>query len=113
MYKKASLELSMLGDSWVLDLHKAKQLLDPSSIWSLRSEGWGNRAGHAAVLEPISKGHDSNTSAIQKMAFNVVPLKIIVMEVTTGVTNENDLRLEKDKCPKRLKEETEAHRNRI
>ena len=65
------------------------------------------------TAEPISKGHDSNTSAIQKMAFNVVPLKILAMEVTTGVTNENDLRLEKDKCPKRLKEETEAHRNRI
>ena len=109
----------MLGECWVLDLNKAKQLHEPSSIWTLQSKSWSKRACHAAVLEPISRrlwltnGIHLHSSAIQKMTVNVVPLKILAMEIVVGVCGEDDPRLGQDKCPKRLKEEIEAHRNGI
>ena len=106
-----------LGDCWVLDLNKAKQLQDPSSIWSLQSKTGDTRAFHASVLEPTSLrlwligGDEIRHNPISKITINVAPLKILAMESVISGLKENDPRLGAEKCPKTLRDEIEKYRN--
>ena len=104
---------------WYLDLEKAKQQRDSSSIWT-EVQTTFMRLDHAAVLEPVSQklwvvgGYkrqgDSwtrirTTSDVLKMSFNHVPLKVLAMDCVAKSININDERLLPDQFPMQLRNE--------
>jgi len=69
---------------WLLNLDNAKQLKEPTSIWTrIQTPFPGDYAlfaSHASVLEPVSNKHWAICSDVIEMTFNVVPLKTQAMD---------------------------------
>ena len=105
-------------DCWLLKLDKAKQVKDPSSIWT-RMPNHLSRLFHAAVLEPVSQrlwvigGEDMDfniTSDVVKMSYNLVPLKILAVDHAAHNVCANDTRLSPDQFPVQLRKEIEDYK---
>ena len=93
--------------SWILDLHKAKQIQHPSSIWTrIPYEYPTSRREHAAVIEPISQRlwilggfekeffneEDTSTSDILEMPINV-SLRDLAIDCAARSISPNDPKL--------------------
>ena len=112
-----------------MNLHNAKQLMAPSSIWTNIQNPFP-RCCHAAVLQPLSKtlwvmgGHDGNphyfncldvgayTADVLKVKLsNLRPLKDLAIEHVTRSISANDPRFAPDQLPAKLMDEIEACRS--
>ena len=114
--------LEVLEDSWILNLNKAKELQEPSLIWTQIKQGSGvakhprGRYGHAAVLEPASLrlwligGAAGSSQAIDKVSFNVLPMRLRAIESIIGCIKGDDPRLGPGELPEQLRKEIEAYR---
>ena len=110
-------------DCWLLNLHKAKKLMDPSSIWTKISNPCLVRDSHAAVLQPLSKrlwligGFNEKGPArnILKLDFNQLrPLKDLAMDCVARNICAHDPRLAPDdQMTRQLRAEIEAYRCEI
>ena len=109
-------------DSWLLNINSAKQLKDPSFIWS-KIPNHHLRLRHAAVLEPVSKslwvigGVDGNsgayTSDLLKMSFNLLPLKDLAIDHVARRIDPKDQWLLPNELPRSIKKEIEDYRAKI
>ena len=108
-------------DCWLLDLNKAKQIMDPSSIWT-RIPNHLSRLFHAAVLEPVSQrlwvigGEDIDcnlTSDVLKMSYNLIPLKVLAIDHAACNISADDIRLSPDQFPMQLRKEIEDYRSKL
>ena len=118
-----------INNSWLMNLHNAKQLMAPSSIWT-NVPNHPSKCCHAAVLQPLSKtlwvmgGHDGNscyfncldvgayTNDVLKVKLsNLRPLKDLAIEQVTRSISANDPRLAPGQLPAKLMEEIEAYRS--
>ena len=102
-------------DCWLLDLGKAKQEKEVTSIWTqIKLGNFYGRAFHKAVLEPVSQRlwlmGGVYTPNLLKLSLNVVPLQILAKECAANNISEDDPRLGADRFPKKLKEDIEAYR---
>ena len=113
-----------VNNSWLLNLHNAKQLMAPSSIWT-NLPNHPSRCCHATVLQPLSKrlwvmgGHDGTLNCLDKGGFtsNVMkvkvfqlwPLKDLAIEHLAKSLCANYSRLAPDQLPKELKKNIEAY----
>lgn len=110
------------GGTWLLDLQKAKQLEEPSAIWSQIPTPF-QRVFHAAVLEPLSKtlwilgGFDVKTkdftSEVVKISYKKDKLKDLSLDYIARNFDPNDARLCPDEMPKELKNDIDLHRYKI
>ena len=100
----------------VLNLDKAKNIQDHSSIWT-RVPNPHPRYRHASVIEPVSQrlwiigGSDGNniTSDILEIPIKQ-SLKYLALDCAARSISANDPRLKPGQYPKRLRDEIEAHR---
>ena len=100
---------------WLLNLNKAKELSDPTAIWTSLYLDLKYRPGYAAVLEPVSQrlwlvgGHDiystNNSSAVIKMYLNPAPLRVLAMECSTNHVSSDDPKLRPGQLPLELRRE--------
>ena len=99
-------------ECWLLNLDKAKQLKDPTSIWT-RIPTPFPRVVHASVLEPVSQRlwviggwasdqKDFTSDVIKMSGFNTLPLKTIAMDHIARNMKATDPRLSANNYPKRL-----------
>ena len=104
----------------VLDLHKAKHLSDPSSIWT-RIPNPHPRFRHASVIEPVSQrlwiigGNDGQhiTSDILEIPIRIsISLRDLAIGCAVQSIPSDDSRLEPGRYPKRLRDEIEEYRSR-
>ena len=119
----------VVNNSWLLNLDRAKKLMDPSSIWT-NLPNHPSKCCHAAVLQPLSKtlwvigGHDGNsryfdclnkgsyTTEVLKVKFPTLrPLKDLAIEHVAKSFSANDPRLEPGQLPKKFIDEIEAYRS--
>ena len=101
--------------AWLLDLHNAKELKEPSAIWTSICLELKHRPESAVVLEPVSQrlwfvgGYESyekkNFSGVLKMSFNPVPLRVLTMEYAISKIRSDDPRLHPEQLPKGLRRE--------
>ena len=113
----------LTDDGWLLNLHKAKKLMDPSSIWTKITNPFLVRDSHAAVLQPLSKrlwligGYNVKGPAmnILKLNFNQLrPLKDLAMDCVARNICAHDPRLAPDdQMTRQLRAEIEAYRCEI
>ena len=113
---------SYLSDCWLLNLHNAKQLMEPSYIWT-KIKNLDIRLYHAAILQPLSKrlwvisGYNENflPSNIMKLNFKQLhSLKDLAMDCVARNICAQDPRLApEDQIPLQLRNEIEAYRCEI
>ena len=108
-------------DCWLLNLQNAKELMNPSSIWTKIPFPY-SRSDHAAVLQPLSKrlwvigglntrSNLSVQSNILKLNFKKIhSLKNIAMEYVARNICAHDPRLAPDQLSRQLRDEIEAYR---
>ena len=103
----------------VLDLDKAKNLTEPSSIWT-RVPNPHPRFRHASVMEPVSQrlwiigGSDGSQITPDILEIPIkLSLKDLAIESAARNISSNDPRLEPGQYPKRLRDEIEAQRPRV
>lgn len=103
----------------VLDLDKAKQLRDPSVLWTRVSHQFP-RCAHASVIEPVSQrlwiiggfdGQNRITSDIIEIPIKP-SLKDLAIDCAARNISANDPRLQPGKYPKKLRDEIEVYRSR-
>ena len=110
-------------ECWLLNLDNARQLKDPTSIWT-RIPTPFPRELHASVLEPVSQRlwviggwasdqKDFTSDVIKMSRFNTLPLKTIAMDHIARNMKATDPRLSANNYPKRLISEIEEHRSKI
>ena len=110
-----------LDDCWILDLKKASQAIDMSSIWTkVQHIDMIYEALHTAVVEPVSQKlwliggseHEANKIAPRKLQLrlNVSPLRTLASEFIANNTNEDDPEIGPGQLPTELKQEIEAFR---
>ena len=122
--KSAAKLFGMLGDDeecWLLNLNHAKELHDPSAIWTrIPSTFARGHHCHCAVLEPISQrlwligGYDDHgiTSDVLKLSLKFLPLKDLAKDRAAHSIGANDLRLLPGHYPDTLKYEIEEYRSK-
>ena len=107
------------GNCWLLDLDKAMQLHDPSSIWTKVSRpNLRPRFLHSAVMDVGNRlwligglGYKSDNQYIEvnmppeKITLTPAPLKVLAVEYVAEITREGDPRIQPDKFPKSLCED--------
>ena len=113
------------ADCWLLNLDKAIQLQDPSSIWrKVNHPDLSPRSSHSAVMD-IGKhrlwllgGYGSDLDlmdvllkAPQKITLSAVPLKVLAAEYVAKSICKNDPRFNSDQFSKTLGADIEACRN--
>ena len=102
-------------DCWILDLNKAKENLDISSIWKqIPVNDYEKRRYHKALVEPVSQRLwliDGNYSSkkVETISMNVVPLKVQAMECVVGKIRMDDPALKT--APKMLKKDIDTYRS--
>ena len=110
----------VVEDCWLLNLHNAKQLMEPSLIWT-KMKSLPPRAFHAAVLQPLSKrlwvigglnGKSYLPSNLLKIDFRkLLPLKDLALAKVAYNTYDHDPRLAQDQLPERIRNEIDAYRH--
>ena len=102
-----------------MDLDKAEQGKEASSIWMKVKLNNFDRSFQKAVIEPVSRrlwlmAGDYNgkfgSATLQKISLNVVPLQILSKECAAKNISTCNPRLGLDRFPKKLKEEIDAFR---
>ena len=113
-----------LCGTWLLDLPKAKELEEPSTIWCEIPNQF-RRFHHAAVLEPLSKtiwilgGFDEKTedftSEVLKISYKKDSLKLKdhALDYIARSISSNDARLCPEEIPTQLKNDIDLHRYKI
>ena len=106
-------------ECWLLNIDMAKQLKDPSHIWT-RIPNKFTRIWYAAVKEPLSNslwligGYDRQTGKcttdVLKISPRGVTLKDLALDYIASNIGSNDRRLLEDQIPKQLKNEIQVHR---
>ena len=113
--------LKLLGEMWVLDLDKAKQLQAPSSIWT-RIPGQIRREDYAVVVEPVHQrlwiigGHaeiSESEKDILEMTTEISSLKELAIERVASSIPAEDPRLECGRFPKMLRDQIKSYRKKI
>ena len=108
------------SDCWLLNLQNAKELKEPSLIWS-KFPNHFPRFGHAAVVDPVSRNlwvtggyrYPNETSDILKLSFNQTSLKNLAIDHAARNISSTDQRLQPGQFPDNLKKEIEDHRDNI
>ena len=117
---------NQVNNTWLLNLHNAKNLMDPSSIWT-NVPNHSSRCCHATVLQPLSKilwvigGHDGTmdcpypeghtTEVLKIKLVKLRPLKELAIEHLGRNLCANDPRLVHDQLPKELMNQIETYKS--
>ena len=114
----------ILEDCWIINLEKAVQATDMSSIWTqVQNINLFNRSMHNAVVEPVNNrlwliggGFTGFIPSVPlapeklRLRLNVASLKTLASECVANNTNKDDSELGPGQLPRELRKEIEAFR---
>ena len=117
----------LVDNSWLFDIDKAEQLMNPTTIWTkIKIPRNLRRRCHAAVLEPMSRqlwvigGQEwqpevdlprTTSDVLHVNLIKLAPLKNVAIHHAVQSICINDPRLAEDRLPRHLKSEIEAYRS--
>ena len=107
--------------NWLLDLNRAQQLQEPSSLWTRIPDQIPGRLDGACVIEPISQrlwiigGNENNNERmdIVEISTRILSLKELAINSAALHIPAGDPRLQCGQLPKMLKNQIETHRTNI
>ena len=111
-----------IGDCWLLNLDRARQLQDPSSIWTeVTRPDLSPRLFHSAVMDLViqrlwliggMKNFDKDVmEAPKKITLSAVPLKVLAAEYAAKSICKDDPKLQPGQCPEILRKDIHAVRS--
>ena len=110
--------LKDISTSWTLNLQKAQQLMDPSSIWTKVHNVLPSGYNHTTLLEPMSQNlwilgsllESKTISDVLKIPTTLPTLQLLAIDRAAHTICPHDPKL---KLPRRLRKEIEDHTNDI